>query len=213
MFAFIRVSPRPIPKVPGDQKEFKSQFEILNRVCTSGTQEGEKMAKLVDIEGIGPAYASKLAKAGIRSVEGLLKKGASPKGRKGIATASGIDQSKLQEWVKRADLYRIKGIGKQYSDLLEKAGVDSAVELSKRVPGDLHAKIVEVNQARNLVNRLPSLGQVQFWVTAANQSFSSGPAGTGGDRPGGKPGHAGTGRARAPRKSGPTGTGGGRPGG
>jgi predicted flap endonuclease-1-like 5' DNA nuclease len=195
------------------RKEFKSQFEILSRVCTSGTQEGEKMAKLVDIEGIGPAYASKLAKAGIRSVEGLLKKGASPKGRKGIATASGIDQSKLQEWVKRADLYRIKGIGKQYSGLLEKAGVDSAVELSKRVPGDLHAKIVEVNQARNLVNRLPSLGQVQVWVTAANQSFSSGPAGTGGDRPGGKPGHAGTGGARAPRKSGPTGTGGGRPGG
>jgi predicted flap endonuclease-1-like 5' DNA nuclease len=172
-----------------------------------------KMAKLVDIEGIGPAYATKLAKAGIRSVEGLLKEGASPKGRKEIATASGINQSMLLEWVKRADLYRIKGIGKQYSGLLEKAGVDSAVELSKRVPGDLHAKIVEVNQARNLVNRLPSLGQVEVWVTVANQSFSSGPAGTGGGRPGRKSGRAGTGGGRALKKSGPAGTGGDRPGG
>ena len=78
--------------------------------------------KIIDIEGIGPAYAAKLTKAGVRSVEGLLKKGASDKGRKEIAAASGIEHTLILGWVNRADLYRIKGVGAQYSDLLEKAG-------------------------------------------------------------------------------------------
>ena len=125
--------------------------------------------KIIDIEGIGPAYAAKLAKVGIRSVEGLLKNGASAKGRKEIADASGIDQTLVLEWVNRADLYRIKGIAKQYSDLLEKAGVDTVVELSKRVPGNLYAKMVEVNQAKNLVNSMPGLKQVEDWIEQAKK--------------------------------------------
>jgi len=125
--------------------------------------------KVIDIEGIGPAYAAKLAKAGIRTVEGLLKDGASAKGRKEIAAASGIDQTLVLEWVNRADLYRIKGIGKQYSDLLEKAGVDTVVELSKRVAGNLYAKMVEVNQAKNLVNGMPGLKKVEGWIAQAKK--------------------------------------------
>ncbi len=129
--------------------------------------------KIIDIEGIGPAYAARLSKAGIRSVEGLLKNGASLKGRKEIAEASGIDQTLILEWVNRADLYRIKGVAKQYSELLEKAGVDTIVELSKRVAGNLYAKMVEVNQAKNLVQRMPSFKQVELWVNQARQaSFS-----------------------------------------
>jgi predicted flap endonuclease-1-like 5' DNA nuclease len=129
----------------------------------------EKIMKVIDIEGIGPAYAAKLAKAGIRTVEGLLKDGASAKGRKEIAAASGIDQSMVLEWVNRADLYRIKGIGKQYSDLLEKAGVDTVVELSKRVAGNLYAKMVEVNQAKNLVNGMPGVKKVEGWIAQAKK--------------------------------------------
>jgi predicted flap endonuclease-1-like 5' DNA nuclease len=125
--------------------------------------------KIIDIEGIGPAYATKLAKAGIRSVEMLLKNGASAKGRKDIAALSGIDQTMVLEWVNRADLYRIKGVGKQYSDLLEKAGVDTVVELSKRVAGNLYAKMVEVNQAKNLVNGMPGLKQVEGWIAQAKK--------------------------------------------
>jgi predicted flap endonuclease-1-like 5' DNA nuclease len=125
--------------------------------------------KIIDIEGIGPAYAKKLAKAGIRSVEGLLKDGASAKGRKMIAAASGIDETMVLEWVNRADLYRIKGVGKQYSDLLEKAGVDTVVELSKRVAANLYAKMVEVNNAKNLVNGMPGLHQVEGWIAQAKK--------------------------------------------
>lgn len=125
--------------------------------------------KVIDIEGIGPAYAAKLTKAGVRTVEGLLKDGASEKGRKEIAAASGIDHTLILEWVNRADLYRIKGVAKQYSDLLEKAGVDTVVELSKRVPGNLYAKMVEVNQAKNLVNGMPGVKKVEGWVAQAKK--------------------------------------------
>jgi predicted flap endonuclease-1-like 5' DNA nuclease len=125
--------------------------------------------KISDIEGIGPAYANKLAKAGVRSVEGLLKEGASAKGRKEIAEASKVDQTLILAWVNRADLYRIKGVGAQYSDLLEKAGVDTVVELSKRVAGNLYKKMVEVNQAKNLVNGMPGLKQVEDWINQAKK--------------------------------------------
>jgi predicted flap endonuclease-1-like 5' DNA nuclease len=125
--------------------------------------------KIADIEGIGPVYARKLSKAGIRSVESLLKKGASNKGRKEIAAASGITHTSILEWVNRADLFRIKGIGSQYSDLLEKAGVDTVVELSNRVAEKLHARMVEVNKAKNLVNELPGVKNVKKWITQAKK--------------------------------------------
>jgi len=125
--------------------------------------------KVMDIEGIGPAYAKKLAKAGVRSVEGLLKEGASAKGRKEIAAASGIEPTMILAWVNRADLYRVKGVGAQYSDLLEKAGVDTVVELSKRTAGNLYKKMEEVNQAKNLVNGMPGLKKVEDWIDQAKK--------------------------------------------
>ncbi len=124
---------------------------------------------IIDIEGIGPAYAKKLAKAGLTTVEGLLKAGASPKGRKEIAEKSGIDVTLVLEWVNRADLYRIKGIAKQYSDLLEKAGVDTVVELSKRVAANLNKKMEEVNMAKNLVNGMPGEKRVEDWIAQAKK--------------------------------------------
>ena len=125
--------------------------------------------KIIDIEGIGPAYAAKLAKAGVRTVEGLLKEGATPKGRKEIAEASKVDQTLILGWVNRADLYRIKGVGAQYSDLLEKAGVDTVVELSKRVAGHLYKKMEEVNLAKNLVNGMPGVKKVEDWIEQAKK--------------------------------------------
>ena len=125
--------------------------------------------KISAIEGIGPAYAAKLSKAGIRSVEALLKNGASDKGRKEIAAATGITHTSILEWVNRADLYRIKGVSSQYSDLLEKAGVDTVVELSKRVADNLYGRMVEVNKAKNLVNKMPGVKQVKKWIDQAKK--------------------------------------------
>lgn len=125
--------------------------------------------KISDIEGIGPAYAAKLTKAGIRSVEALMKRGASKKGRNEIATITGISHTLILEWVNLADLFRVKGIGSEYSDLLEEAGVDTVVELSKRVADNLYHKMIEVNKAKNLVNKMPGIKQVKKWINQAKK--------------------------------------------
>jgi len=125
--------------------------------------------RIVDIEGIGQVYAAKLTKVGIRTTGMLLKKGAAPEGRKVIAETSGIGDELILEWVNLADLYRVKGIGSEYSDLLEEAGVDTVVELSKRVAEHLHARMLEINQAKNLVNKMPGVKQVDKWIQQAKQ--------------------------------------------
>lgn len=125
------------------------------------------MTKLIDIEGIGEKYAEKLKAAGVRSVNGLLEKGGSPKGRKELEEQTGISGSLILEWVNHADLYRIRGVGSEFSDLLEEAGVDSVPELARRVPENLYQKMVEVNQQKKLVRRLPVKAMVESWVEQA----------------------------------------------
>ncbi|MBX7133331.1 MAG: DUF4332 domain-containing protein [Fimbriimonadaceae bacterium] len=125
------------------------------------------MANIADVEGIGAAYAEKLGAAGIGTVEKLLEAGASAKGREDLAGSTSISEALILKWVNRADLARIKGIGGQYADLLEAAGVDSVPELGQRNGANLHAKLEEVNAAKNLVNRVPSLGEVEEWITQA----------------------------------------------
>lgn len=125
------------------------------------------MTALSKIEGIGASYAEKLKKAGIRSIEALLEAGATSKGRKDLAEKTGIGDALILNWVNRADLFRVPRVSEQYSDLLEKAGVDTVVELGKRKPANLLAKMVEVNAEKNLVNRMPTLKMVESWVEAA----------------------------------------------
>lgn len=117
----------------------------------------------------GEAYAAKLAAAGVGSVEALLDAGATPKGRRSLAEQTGISDKLILAWVNRADLFRIKGVSTQYSDLLEKAGVDSVRELAQRRADNLYQKIVEVNEAKQLVRKLPTQAQVAAWVEAAKQ--------------------------------------------
>ena len=126
--------------------------------------------KISDIEGIGPVFAEKLSKAGVRSVNKLLEKGATRTGRKDLANATGIDDSVILKWVNMADLYRVKGIGSEYSELLEKAGVDTVKELATRKAENLQAKMVEVNSTgRPLVRQVPGLKRVQSWVANAKK--------------------------------------------
>ena len=125
--------------------------------------------RISDIEGIGPAYAKKLVEAGVKTTDDLLKAGATAKGREELEKKTGIGGKLILEWVNLADLYRIKGVGQEYSDLLEESGVDTVVELAKRVPENLHAKMVEVNGVKNLVNRLPHMSSVKDWVDQAKK--------------------------------------------
>ena len=125
------------------------------------------MTKLIKIEGIGDVYTQKLAAAGIATVEALLARGATPKGRETLAEEADISEKLILEWVNHADLFRIKGVGEEYSDLLEEAGVDTVPELAQRNANNLHAKMAEVNAEKHLVRRLPALSQVSNWIDQA----------------------------------------------
>ena len=127
------------------------------------------MPSIIDVEGIGPAYKKKLKGVGISTTEALLEAGATPKGRKELAEKTGIGDALILEWVNLSDLYRIKGVGSEYSDLLEEAGVDTVPELAQRKPENLLEKMVEANTAKKLVRKLPALKQVEDWVNQAKK--------------------------------------------
>jgi predicted flap endonuclease-1-like 5' DNA nuclease len=127
------------------------------------------MPNVIHIEGIGEVYAGKLHAAGVDTTEALLEVGATPQGREVLAGKTGIGHGLILKWVNRADLFRVKGIGEQYSDLLAAAGVETVLELAQRVPPHLHQKLVETNEAKKLVRHVPSLEHVTEWVGQAGK--------------------------------------------
>lgn len=125
------------------------------------------MAQIEDIEGIGPQYAEKLKAAGITTVEKLLESGATAKGRDGLATKTGIDSKSILRWVNHADLFRIKGVAGQFSELLEAAGVDTVPELAQRKAENLQHALAQTNDEKHLAKTTPSLIQVTNWIEEA----------------------------------------------
>ncbi|MEO1198743.1 MAG: DUF4332 domain-containing protein [Pseudomonadota bacterium] len=119
------------------------------------------------IEGIGPVYGEKLKGIGIVTTGALLDRAKDPKGRKAVASESGVDEKMILKWTNMADLMRIKGVGEEYSELLEAAGVDTVKELKMRNPGNLHKAMAEANAEKKLVRLLPSEKAVEDWVAQA----------------------------------------------
>ncbi|MEM6768596.1 MAG: DUF4332 domain-containing protein [Bacteroidota bacterium] len=125
------------------------------------------MAKISEIEGIGPTYATKLTAVGISTVESFLKRSCSKNGRADLADITGLSEKMILEWANMADLFRVKGVRTQYAELLKAAGVDTVKELRTRRPDNLHQKMVEVNNERKLVRQVASLSQVTQFVEQA----------------------------------------------
>jgi predicted flap endonuclease-1-like 5' DNA nuclease len=119
------------------------------------------------VEGIGPAFGQKLKAMSIFTPKDLLERGAAPKGREEIAEGAGISGKLVLVWVNHCDLFRIKGVGSEYADLLEAAGVDTVVELATRNPANLYVRILDVNAEKSLVRRVPVQSQVEDWVAQA----------------------------------------------
>jgi predicted flap endonuclease-1-like 5' DNA nuclease len=127
------------------------------------------MAKIIEIEGIGDVASAKLIEAGIKTVEALREAAKTKKGRKALAEKTGLPEKNILTWVNRADLMRLRGVSTQYSELLEAAGVDTIVELSKRIAANLHKKMTEVNAEKKLVRQLPTAKAVEGWVEQAKK--------------------------------------------
>jgi predicted flap endonuclease-1-like 5' DNA nuclease len=127
------------------------------------------MPNVIHIEGIGEVYGTKLHEAGVPTTEALLEAGATPQGREDLSEKTGIGHALILKWVNRADLFRVKGVGEQYSDLLAASGVETVLELAQRVPEHLHDKMVQTNESRKLVRHVPSLEHVAEWVEHAGR--------------------------------------------
>lgn len=125
--------------------------------------------KVIDIEGVGAAYAEKLTAAGVETAAQLLEKCATPAGRKALAEETGISEKVVLRWANHADLFRVKGVGPQFAELLEAAGVDTVKELAHRNAENLAAKMAEVNAEKNLVNRVPVASEVQKMIDCAKE--------------------------------------------
>ena len=125
--------------------------------------------KVIDIEGVGDVYAEKLIAAGIKTDADLLEKCAKPVGRKALAEATEISPKLILKWANHCDLYRISGVGPQFAELLEAAGVDTVKELKHRVAANLQKKLEEVNAEKNLTNRVPAESEIQKMIDQAKE--------------------------------------------
>jgi len=138
--------------------------------ATPAIQIRKRLIQIEKIEGIGPVYAQKLLQVGIKTTEELLEQGKSRKGREELVEKTGISSLLVLKWLNMADLMRIRGVGEEYSELLERAGVDTVKELRTRNPKNLLEAMVQANETHKLVRRLPNLSEVESWVREAKES-------------------------------------------
>ncbi|MBR1849857.1 MAG: DUF4332 domain-containing protein [Bacteroidales bacterium] len=125
--------------------------------------------KIEQIEGIGEVYAAKLNAAGIKTTDDLLAQCAKKSGRAKLAETTGISEKLILRWTNHADLFRINGIAGQFAELLEAAGVDTVKEFRHRVPANLQPRLVEVNDQKNLCNRVPSVSELEKMIAQAKE--------------------------------------------
>jgi len=125
------------------------------------------MTKLIQIEGLGSQSVDTLEQFGIQSVEQLLEAGKTPELRTALSQRTGIDERYIIQWVRRADLVRVKGVGNEYADLLDVAGIQTVPGLAKTTPEYIHQKLTQVNRVKRLVRRIPAMSRIALWVESA----------------------------------------------
>jgi predicted flap endonuclease-1-like 5' DNA nuclease len=162
-------APKPAPTeattvltMSAKPQEKKRQVEVKKRKTYTALDQD-----IETIEGIGPTYGTKLRNSGVRVVEDLVNAGSTRSKRRILAKKVGVAPGTLLKWVYRADFFRIRGIGTQYSELLESAGVNTVVDLSRRNAKNLYATIRAINREKNLVRRVPPYRTVQGWIRSA----------------------------------------------
>lgn len=155
--------PEPVPQKTEDIYPAKKPAPRIVKRRTYVTLDQE----IETIEGIGPTYGNRFRRMGIRIVEDLLRAGSTKNRRRELASELGVAPKTLLKWVYRADFFRLRGIGKQYSSLLESAGVNTVADLSRRNPKNLYLLLKETNKEKNMVKRIPPLSQIQNWIVDA----------------------------------------------
>lgn len=125
------------------------------------------MAKIGEIEGIGPVFREKLEKEGILTTEALLEKGAAQAGRTALAASTEIEEKRIMTFVSRADFMRIKGVGRQFSELLQNVDIHTVDQLAAASADDVNAAMTKVNDVKKLTKVVPSVKQIQGFIDVA----------------------------------------------
>ena len=179
--AIAPIVEEPLPAEPAELQESAVEPEVVEEQATPPEPAEEeadvpslparrRMIPIEKIEGIGQVYARKLSEVGVKYTDDLLNQGKSRKGREDLVEKTGISSLLILKWVNMADLMRIRGIGEEYSELLERAGVDTVKELRNRNPFNLHEALGQANETHKLVRKLPTLSDVEGWVKEAKES-------------------------------------------
>ena len=124
--------------------------------------------KIGEIKDLDPGMQAKLEQAHIHTVEDLLNATNTPQQRTALSKQLNVASSQMTDWINRADLMRLKGVGKEMANLLEESGVDSCKELQHRKPDKLQAKLKEINDAKHLTHHAPTMAQVEEWITESS---------------------------------------------
>ena len=119
--------------------------------------------------GVTASEITALKTAGIKTAAALLEAAKTPKGRKELAQVSGLDPKRILELANKADRMRVKGLGKEYADLLHVVGVDTVRELKYRNPGKLAEAMAAANKKRKLVRLVPTEKAVGRWIEEAKK--------------------------------------------
>ncbi len=166
------VEPEPVIEEPvvEEQPIVVEEPVAVEEIPAAPAPARTRLISVEDIEGIGPVYALKLLEMGIKTTDDLLEQGKTRKGREDLVEKTGISSLLILKWVNMADLMRIKGVGEEYSELLERAGVDTVKELRNRNPKNLYEAMAQYNSTHKLVRRLPTLAEVESWVKEAKES-------------------------------------------
>lgn len=125
--------------------------------------------KVEEVEGIGPVIGEKLRNAGIKDTDSLLARSCTPKDRKSLAEESGLTTKQILKFANMVDLFRIDGVGSEFAELLESAGVDTVPELAQRNPANLTQAMATTNEEKKLTRRVPSEKEVTKWVAQAKE--------------------------------------------
>ena len=123
--------------------------------------------KIEEVEGIGQVIGKKLRAAGIKDTDPLLAGCRTIKERKDLAQKSGLTEAQMLKFANLVDLFRISGVGSEFAELLEAAGVDTVAELARRNAANLAKALAEANEKKKLTRRVPSGSEVSKWVEQA----------------------------------------------
>jgi predicted flap endonuclease-1-like 5' DNA nuclease len=123
--------------------------------------------KIEDVEGIGPVLGEKFRSAGVKDTDTLLNNALTPAQRKALAEKTGLSEARVLKFANMVDLYRINGVGSEYAELLEVAGVDTVPELATRNAANLTQAMAAVNQEKKLTRQVPTESEVMKWIEQA----------------------------------------------